>query len=520
MNHKLLVHILISIFLIQTALAFISFTTEQTEYIVQLNQPAQIQINVSNAFNTSVQGVFSFTVKEDINQKGYMFSSQNSHSQSQVLVNGEYNIGINLGTSDVPITRTLEQAKFTYIDPTTQKQKIAAIPTIMVQFVDANQQQNQQQSQQEQQNQQQTEQQKKQQEELQKQIEKQQQEMQEQYNQQSQTQKKTNAVSQQSNVNTNALKQQLRQEAQQLNEQKQQLEQQMQEQLQQNNEYQDLKKQLEQQGFTPKEQPQYDSLNEEFKQEFQNEKGETATISGNATNTTDFSNIQSQFQNKQFEQQIIQEQSKNNQKFANQDQELQQNGFQSQPATFYTQNNVTTFSKQYTHNDTNETITVEGTLQENSTIIEQLKIQKENQPSLWPWILLTLLGIAIYYYAHKYMQVKQEQPIVQMKVPKPLDFKKETAKLIKKAEKQFNSNKEKESYETLSYALRFYLSHYFKLKKELASKDVLALLQIKQKWLSESQSILFSCQMVEFAKGTPNKDEFMKNTEILRKMIN
>lgn len=111
-------------------------------------------------------------------------------------------------------------------------------------------------------------------------------------------------------------------------------------------------------------------------------------------------------------------------------------------------------------------------------------------------------------------KIKKVKPIVE----KPFDYKKESLKLLAKAETISETNL-KEAFFYVAQAIRLYYIHKLELKKEITNSKLIQ--EIKKNKIKhiKIQECLNNCQLVEFAKMKPTKKDFNENSNIAKLLI-
>jgi hypothetical protein len=318
------------------------------------------------------------------------------------------------------------------------------------------------------------------------------------------------------NQNTNALKQQMEQQVQ----QKKQMEKEFQQNLAQNTRFQKKHQELINSGYNIT-----DALfnvvsnnTGSFELSYQKPDGKTATLKGEMENGT----IKNLMSLTSVEKQRIINLLKENKEFQKYDRQLKETGFNQSEIVFnqITQN-YTKLMLLYKKGEKEKDITAEyinGTIQN-----VQLDNENDGKINLLWLILIPILAFVIWFVYIKYFKkIKNfiQNPPFETKFDTSIDYKKETKKMIKEAKKLFDTEKEKDAYERLSQAIRFYFSYKFDIKKEITNTELLKKLRKeKAKNYLEIQRCLNICSMVEFARHRPNKEDFNKIMRIIEKII-
>jgi hypothetical protein len=432
------------------------------------------------------------------------------------------------------------------------------------------QQQQQQQEQKENQPSKEETQQKKQQE--QEKLEQQQKEMQDQYNQQSQTQKNLQNAQQSSNQNTRATKEAFEKQRQRNDEQRQQLKQQIEnssefkemnenmqnegfeqtdsnftamnndtgdfnyeyknpetgeknqmqgsmdegeikelknsQDIKNNEDYQNMKQKLEQQGF--KEQDKFNMNKESFSSEFHNpQTGEKRDVTGEYDKHK-IENIKSEYRsNKELIEKIMNNNNTNNQILKDKLNEIYNNSIPedamqitqhpNSPAQINSIKNQTTLKEPIKFNETT------------GELLEKPNFEEDKKWKKWLIIFIGLSLLVVSGLVYWYRKKKAEELLnknVGMPVKKPVNYKKEALKFLKQAEEQYESGNKKKGYELASYAVRFFNSYKLGYACEITAYKLVNILKEKGLEYEVLQETFNLCALVEFAKYTPNKKDF------------
>ncbi len=141
------------------------------------------------------------------------------------------------------------------------------------------------------------------------------------------------------------------------------------------------------------------------------------------------------------------------------------------------------------------------------------------------WLLLMVLTVIIvailWIYYKKYM--KKSKGILNdemTEIKKPFDYIKEAKEMINKAEELFKNKREKDAYEKVSQAIRFYFSHALGIKRELMNSELMEILKREKiEKYNDVQKCLNLCSLVEFAKYKPNRNDFYEIIKLTRSII-
>ena len=146
----------------------------------------------------------------------------------------------------------------------------------------------------------------------------------------------------------------------------------------------------------------------------------------------------------------------------------------------------------------------------------------------FPWLiaslalLLLITAAAAWLIYKKYS--KKAAPKINMMFAEPkaerINYLKEAKKMIEQAEKLFENGHEKDAYEKVSAAIRFYFSYRLKINKELTGAELLGIMKKEKiKGQNDAQKCLSLCGLVEFAKYKANKNDFGEIIRIAKRII-
>jgi len=114
MNRRWIVLVVITFLLIPTVFAKdISFAVDQSDYYFLTGEEAIINLDTENTYKKPINGLLSYVLTQEIFQQGFQYSSSNTQSTSFSVEEGENIIPLNFGTSDDPMTLTVNLI-FTY----------------------------------------------------------------------------------------------------------------------------------------------------------------------------------------------------------------------------------------------------------------------------------------------------------------------------------------------------------------------------------------------------------------------
>jgi len=252
-----------------------------------------------------------------------------------------------------------------------------------------------------------------------------------------------------------------------------------------------------------------------FTLNYQKKNGEWAKLNGRMENNT-IKNMTSF--TSEDEKKILNTLSKNKE-FQKYDRLLRSRGMnQTQPSFNQISQNYTKITVPYKSNSSENAITADYV---NGTI-KNVSLENYEESNSWWWlIIIPIIGLCVFIFYLKHMKkrkVKMSEEIKPVKIEKPINYYKEARKMLEQAEKMFSDGKEKDAYEKVSQAVRFYFSYKKGIKKELISSEVLRLIR-NEKDYSNVKKCLDLCGLVEFAKYKANKKDFNEIINIARKVI-
>ena len=267
----------------------------------------------------------------------------------------------------------------------------------------------------------------------------------------------------------------------------------MEEQLEKSEEYNKMKKELEEQGYNPSGM-QYD--NNSFEQQFKNDIGENASIKGQFKKDS-VEKLESMMQNSELE-----KKHQSNEELQNLEDKLAFKGFnQSKPAEFVNKNDKKYATKTFVDKD-NETKTVFYNY-ENETVTSKPVILEEERNNKMIIILAVIIAVSLIF--GYFMMKANKKDALSMDVKKVFDYKKEAARMLELAVNLFEKGDYKDSYSLVSGSVRLYYSYDKGIEKELTTTQLLRELKTKPKNLKKC---LDTCNLVEFAKYKANRKDF------------
>lgn len=494
MNKKIILLVFVSLLFIPIASADdIIMSVDQSTYYFLTGQQAIIPLTVNNTYGKQINGQLRYTITQEVNQGGYHYSSSNTQSTAFNANEGNNTVNLNFGTSDTPITLKVSMV-FSYEE---KDQREVTLSEITIYFVS---------------NQSQMKNEKNGMESSSQKVVNNNQNHQDQQQQQQNPQQKlqNNQLSQDSS----ALKQQLQKQLQQQQQQKEEFEQN----LFNNSEFQEHHQDILQKGYNASSTELNPTGNNsgDFKINYQNEKGEKATLEGEM-NEGRIDEIQQQTAEDRRQMLESLNQSKQFQEFKEQ---LEHEGYNQTDIEFTQYGNETQVGVNY-QDENNQTATINAEFE--NGVLKNVELEKENQisPLIWilPLIILTV-SFAIYFLYKKYVKrVTKVGDETLMVKEKPFDYISEANKLLEGAKKLFDEGKYKDSYGKAGQSLRLFLSYNSGLNKELTNDDVVKYLRRKNKSYKKIKECFDLCNLVEFAKYHANRKDFDKIISIARKTI-
>lgn len=314
--------------------------------------------------------------------------------------------------------------------------------------------------------------------------------------------------------NANALKQDI---AKQQADQKQ-MEEQFKKNLENNSDFQKQDQALQQQGYKPT-----DSRNEpvsndsgKFRKDYQKENGENASLRGEMKNGS-IRNMQAQ-SSEDIKKAISALQ--NDPSFQEYDKQLKDLGLNASAAQVQqTGPNRSKITVPYNNGSAGKNITAEyvnGSI--NNVKIEEKKDGKNDL--LWlaaAFVLIALSAYLLYRRRSKKKTIEREGSPAKTEC---IDYRTEAKRMISEAENLFSDSREKDAYEKVSQAVRFYYSHDLGEIKDLSNTELLDLLKKKRnEQYQQAQKCLSLCGLVEFAKYRANKKDFSEIIAIAKQII-
>jgi len=274
--------------------------------------------------------------------------------------------------------------------------------------------------------------------------------------------------------------------------------------LSDNEQFQDMKKKLEEQGYKQTSKNIDPKTNNTGDFQYNYDKGsEQAQISGNMQDGKMNSLSKTSTEDeKKFKQML--NNSKDYKKF---EQELKAQGFNQSDLTYNTKGNTTNVESLF-KNSKNETANISARIfNETVTKVRLEQQKKKNYWYLFILLFILLLSLVLYLYRFYTKKNTKNNNVVE-KEQKPFDYFTHSKEMLDKASKYYDEKRYKDAYECASKALRLYFSYKYGSGKEITSTEAIKLLKSKKKPFTNVQKCLNLCGLVEFAKYKPNKKDF------------
>ncbi len=489
---KLCIFLFVIIFFIPiVAAGDISFSVDQKEYYFKTGENALIPLKIENSYGKQINGLLTYIYTQEINQGGFSMSSSNSQSTSFSIKVGESSNGLDFGTFDSPTTLNIN-LKFSYSE---NESRIVNLDSIKIHFVSN---ESQKQNKQDQQTSSSAKNQQNPISQLQKQLD--------QMRRQPQNPKQT-LQNNQMPQDSSALKKQM--EEQFKDEQRKKEE--FQKELAQNPDFQREHKELLDLGYNLTNVDLSPSSNNtgEFNLDYKKENEDRASLQGNMEN----GEMQSIQKNTAEDRENLLKELRENKEFQKYQNQLQKEGY-SQQSSEFKQNN-TNIQVNYL-NSKNETATINADIINNT--IQNVKLSRNNiNKKNYLVFLIPLFGI-LGYILYKKLKKKPKQNVIE-KIKTPFDYKLESLKMLKSAEKLFDERQYKNAYGGVGQSLRLYLSYNNNLKKEMTNDEIIKHLKKHKKPTKDIKNCFDLCSLVEFAKYDANKKDFSMIVSFAKKII-
>lgn len=314
--------------------------------------------------------------------------------------------------------------------------------------------------------------------------------------------------------NANAIKQEIAKERA----EQEKMEEEFQKTLEKNPEYQKQDQSLQQQGYKPTGSDNEPVSNDSgrFRKDYQNVNGENASLSGDMQNGS-IKNMQAQTSEDVRQALSALRQDPN---FREMEKQLAEQGYNAtDPMLKQTGPNASKITVPYRNGSSEKNITADYV----NGSIKNVKLEEEKDESkdmLWLAALFALIALCAYILYKKYSDKKTQVTGSSPTGPEYADYRSAARNMLAEAERLFSGGKEKDAYEKVSQAVRFYYSHDLDLNKDLSNTELLDHLKRKRSEVWQTaQKCLSLCGLVEFAKYNANRGDFSEILESAKKMI-
>ena len=98
---------LLSAFIIILPITFaedIVMSVNQSVYYFLVGKQATIPIELNNSYGKQINGLLEYTIKQEVSQQWFQYSSINTKSTSVIIENGKNTVPLSFGTSNTPLT--------------------------------------------------------------------------------------------------------------------------------------------------------------------------------------------------------------------------------------------------------------------------------------------------------------------------------------------------------------------------------------------------------------------------------
>jgi hypothetical protein len=307
--------------------------------------------------------------------------------------------------------------------------------------------------------------------------------------------------------------QNIKQEMEKQQQEQQKMEKELKERIESNNEFLDLKDELEKQGYSPAEQQITPESNDTGNFDYGFKKGEeSANISGRM-NAGKMENIQKQSTEdiKKLMQYI-----ENNETFRQMNRTLLEKGFDLSSRNIDLKTNVSSF--EYSYNDQQgRNASITGNVTDSGEIKDIMLQEPEPLFPYWIFFLLLVPLIGIYLYARSR---NKGNPVESVKENIFIDPKENALSMLENAINMFNNGRQKEAYMEASNAVRFYFKGTSGIN-ELTSEEILRSVRGSKDegYLQDLKEFFMLCDLVKFAKYEPNAQDFNRVVDHARRII-
>ena len=483
---------------------------DQTEYYFMIGDDAIIPLEIENNSGQEITGMLQYTITQQVQQANMQISNTNTQASSFTVNDGNQTVSLDFGSTDSPST-LVANLNFSYNDANTGQETNVSLGPINIYFVTDESQKNNTQDRMQSSSQQgpspsssspSQSQNNQQQQSLQQRLD----DMLSQSNPQSQDPQQrlqNNQIAQDSN----ALKQEIQEQIQTEN----RLQQEFEKHVVSQEEFQKMHRQLIEEGYEIAQgslNPDSNSTGD-FEVNYENKQGEWAKIQGSIEEGA-LVDIKKQTQEEQDNLLSILREDPTFQEY---EEQLDREGFVEQDLDFVydkKDEEKASISIRYQDQDTRNAVINATFAGEKLT---EINLDKPRNDSLWWAYILAISSIVIaaYLLNKKFRAKKQihEKPEIKEKTKtNALDYVLESRNLIKSARDEYESTRYKNAYGKVSQAIRLFLSHELNLNQEITNENLLAHLKDANYPTDKIENCFRLSSLVEFAKNTPNKEEF------------
>ncbi len=181
-------------------------------------------------------------------------------------------------------------------------------------------------------------------------------------------------------------------------------------------------------------------------------------------------------------------------------------------------------------NNTNNTSNSNGKPPQNEE--KEAKEAKAKQSWWWLWLVGLIPAIAAgwYLYSHYLARLRRQPHPENLTISNDdgdrshhYGYVEEARRMLADAEELFRDRSEKEAYERVSQAIRFYFANKLGIKRELLNTELMSLLSGRDEMDASSydkvKRCLERCSMVEFAGYKPDREDFDAIVEMAKEVI-
>lgn len=503
---KLLFFSMVLLFPIYLAYAEdVVMSTDQQTYYFTIGEKALIPVNIENNSGEEISGIFQYTVTQEIRQGNAQISSTNSNTSTLTLEEGEKILSLDFGSFNSPSTITAN-LMFNYNNGSEMNIFLGPIEII---FVEDSSQMNS----------------------YSKSLQSSSQQTNSANNQPSSQQSLQQRLNEMLNQSPLIQDPQQRLQNNQLSQDSSSLKKEIQEQLENENqmqqefekniiskeEFQRLHQQMLDEGYELKQGSLSPTTNStgSFEAIYENQNGKWGKIEGNMNNGT-LTNIE---KHTQLEQENLLSKLRNHPAFHEFEAQLSKEGFLEQNVSISTESGITSIDIEYQNREL-QTATIIGDFVGDE--LKEIKIDRpdSNLFDILPFLIIALIAITI---AFLLIKLRTKRPVPKREEPKivaqKFDYVSEAEMLLEKSKTDFQNQLFKDAYGKLGQAIRLFLSYKLGLRKEITNEELLKYLNETQYPVNEIQKCLDKSTLVEFAKNSPDKNEFENMITLTESLI-